>query len=271
MIRYRTKPLSIEVRRWEPVTAISSATLSTVAGMADAGAGVFIDPYREYRRLQNTTETESAGVTVPEAEGSRAPEMAQNISMDPKDSSHAKQVALASAISLAKFLGRTSRGIFMEIPLAATEGMRAIPRLYGDNLHVNAPVQDWRSGMAVGWSGFTHGVYEGFTDIFVHTYRGKKKRGSLGVAEGLSKGLVSLAVKTGSATIGLVAYPNQGIYRSLRSAMHKGSVQQIDEARWAEGWLLNTDRAARVDVEALCSRYDDLLSTRDSALHLWRR
>ncbi|CAG8384820.1 unnamed protein product [Penicillium salamii] len=267
--RHGTKPLSIEVQRWEPVTAISSATLSTVAGMADAGAGVFIDPYREYRRLQ--TNTEATGVSVLEAEGSRTQEMPQNASTDQNDTSHAKQMALASGISLAKFLGRSSRGLFVEIPLAATEGMRAIPRLYGDKLHANAPVQDWRSGMAVGWSGFTHGVYEGFTDIFVHTYRGKKKRGSLGVAEGLSKGLVSLAVKTGSATIGLVAYPNQGIYRSLRSAMHKGSAQQIDEARWAEVWLLDTDRAARVDVEALCSRYDDLLSTRDSALHLWRR
>ncbi|CAG8067607.1 unnamed protein product [Penicillium salamii] len=267
--RYRTKPLSIEVRRWEPVTAISSATISTVAGMADAGAGVFIDPYREYRRLQTTGDT--AGVSATEAEGRSTPEMPQNTNADMKDSSHARQVALASAISLAKFLGRSSRGVFVEIPLAATEGMRAIPRLYGEKLHSNAPVQDWRSGMAVGWSGFTHGVYEGLTDIFVHTYRGKKKRGSLGVAEGLGKGLVSLAVKTGSATIGLVAYPNQGIYRSLRSAMRKGSAQQIDEARWAEVWLLDTERAARVDVEALCSRYDDLLSTRDSALHLWRR
>ncbi|CAG7921989.1 unnamed protein product [Penicillium olsonii] len=267
--RYQTKPLSIEVRRWEPVTAVSSATLSTFAGMADAGAGIFVDPYKEYRRLQATPETngDSSRTESNARETSNAP---QSIGTNSNDSSHGRQIALASALSLAKFLGRSSRGAFVEIPLAATEGMRAIPRLYGDDTRANAPVQDWRSGMAVGWSGFTHGVYEGFTDIFVHTYRGKKKRGALGVAGGLSKGLVSLAVKTGSATVGLVAYPNQGIYRSLRTAMRKGSAQQIDEARWAEVWVLDTDRAARVDVSALCSRYDDLLSTRDSALHLRR-
>lgn len=249
--------------------------------MADAGARIFTDPYREYQRLQRATEItgvssaatgESCDTAARSDAGSSASaaSAATTANAVPSDSRLAKQMALASAISLAKFLARSSRGAFVEIPLAATEGMRAVPRFYGDKVHKNAPVQDWRSGMTVGWSGFTHGLYEGFTDIFVHTYRGKKKRGALGVAGGLSKGLVSLAVKTGSATIGLVAYPNQGIYRSLRTAMHKGAAERIDEARWAEVWLLDTERAARVDVAALCSRYDDLLSTRDSALHLWR-
>lgn len=240
--------------------------------MADAGAGIFTDPYREYQRLQRAAEITGVSSTSTDDSCDTAAysDAVSAASATPSDSRLAKQMALASAISLAKFLARSSRGAFVEIPLAATEGMRAVPRFYGDKVHKNAPVQDWRSGMTVGWSGFTHGLYEGFTDIFVHTYRGKKKRGALGVAGGLSKGLVSLAVKTGSATIGLVAYPNQGIYRSLRTAMHKGAAERIDEARWAEVWLLDTERAARVDVAALCSRYDDILSTRDSALHLWR-
>lgn len=244
--------------------------------MADAGAGIFIDPYKEYQRLQNTTEITGVSLT---ATGSSSKMMASSnavttagaASADSSNSNFAKQMALASAISLTKFLGTSSRGAFVEIPLAATEGMRAIPRFYGEKVRTTAPVQDWRSGMTVAWSGFTHGVYEGFTDIFVQTYRGKKKRGSIGVAQGLSKGLVSLAVKTGSATIGLVAYPNQGIYRSLRSALHKGASEQIDEARWTEARLLDAERAARVDVAAVCSRYDDLLSTRDTALHFWHR
>lgn len=79
--------------------------------MADAGAGVFIDPYREYRRLQ--TNTEATGVSVLEAEGSRTQEMPQNASTDQNNTSHAKQMALASGISLAKFLGRSSRGLFV--------------------------------------------------------------------------------------------------------------------------------------------------------------
>ncbi|KAJ5573899.1 uncharacterized protein N7459_008326 [Penicillium hispanicum] len=265
--RYQTKPWNIEIRRWEPVTAISSASLSTVAGMADAMAGIVIDPYKEYRRLRTgaeTTETLSAA----DADSRMTDQSLHSPGVEPDpNNSYAKQMALASAISLAKFLGRSSRGAFVDLPLAAAEGMRAVPRFYGEKVCTNAPVHDWRSGMVVAWSVFTHGVYEGFTDVVVHTYRGKKKRGSLGVAEGLGKGLASLAFKTGSATIGLVAYPNQGIYRSLRSAMRKRSAKQIDKARWDEVWVLETERATRVDVAGLCSRYDDILSTRDSAVH----
>jgi hypothetical protein len=237
-----------------------------MAGMAHASAGIIIDPYKEYRRLRNTAETFPLG-----GAGPVTTEPLNDLGTDQNDSRYAKQMAIASGISLAKFLGRSSRGAFVDLPLAAAEGMRVVPRFYGENVRVNAPVQDWRSGMTVAWSVFTHGIYEGFTDIFVQTYRGKKKRGSLGVAEGLSKGLVSLAAKTGSATIGLVAYPNQGIYRSLRTAMRKDLAKQIDKARWAEVWILETERGQQVDVVALCSRYDSLLSTRDSAVHLWRR
>lgn len=264
--QYQTKPLSIEIRRWEPVTAVSSASLSTIAGMTDTIAGIVIDPYKEYRRLRATTEmipTDGAApVTI---------EPLNNLETDPNDSNYAKQMAIASAISFTKFLGRSFRGALVDLPLAAAEGMRAVPRLYGEDVRVNAPVHDWRSGMTVGCSVFAHGVYEGFADIFVQTYRGKQKSGSLGVAEGLCKGLVSLAAKTGSATIGLVAYPNQGIYRSLQAAMRKGLAKQIDKARWAETWVLETERGAQVEAVELCSRYDALLSTRDSAAHPSRR
>lgn len=234
--------------------------------MVDATAGIIIDLYKEYRRLRATSEafpTDCAASVIAEP--------LNNLEPDPNETNYAKQMAIASGISLAKFLGRSSRGAFVDLPLAAAEGMRAVPRFYGENVRVNAPVQDWRSGVTVAWSVFTHGIYEGFTDIFVQTYRGKKNRGSLGVAEGLSKGLVSFAAKTGSATIGLVAYPNQGIYRSLRAAMRKGLEKQIDNARWAEVWVLETERGAQVEAVELCSRYDALLSTRDSAAHSWGR
>ncbi|KAJ6006146.1 hypothetical protein N7451_004090 [Penicillium sp. IBT 35674x] len=264
--RYQTKPLSIEIRRWEPVTAISSASISTMAGMADATAGIIIDPYKEYRRLRAIAEripTDGAAPVITEP--------LNNLETNSNDCNYAKQMAIASAISFAKFLGRSSRGALVDLPLAAAEGMRAAPRFYGEDVQVNTPVHDWRSGMTVAWSVFTHGIYEGFTDIFVQTYRGKKKSGSLGVAEGLCKGLFSLAAKTGSATIGLVAYPNQGVYRSLRAAMRKGLAKQIDKARWAEVWVLETGRGAQVEAVELCSRFDALLSTRDSAAHPSRR
>lgn len=237
-----------------------------MAGVADATAGIIIDPYKEYRRLRAITEASPSDSPVPVTN-----EPLNNLAPDTNDLNYAKQMAIASGISLAKFLGRSSRGALVDLPLAAAEGMRAVPRLYGENVRVNAPVQDWRSGMTVAGSVFVHGVYEGLTDIFVQTCRGKKKRGSLGAAEGLSKGLVSLAAKTGSATIGLVAYTNQGVYRSLRAAMRKGLTSQINKARWAEVRVLEMERGTQVNAAELCSRFDALLCTRDSAAYSLRR
>ena len=114
----------------------------------------------------------------------------------------------------------------------------------------------------VGLSTFSHGLYEGFTDIFVYTYAGKKKEGSVGVAKGLMKGLTSLTVKTGAATVGLVAYPNQGIYRSIRARSRKKIARQIMDARWAETECAVNGRCGYVDVAELCSLYDGLLVSR---------
>ncbi|KAJ5546567.1 hypothetical protein N7494_004152 [Penicillium frequentans] len=144
--RYQTKSLSIDIRRWEPVTAIPSASLSTMAGMADATAGIIIDPYKEYRRLRATTE----GSTTDGA----APVAINPLKKDPNGSNYAKQMAIASAISLAKFLGRSSRGVFVDLPLAAAEGMRAVPRFYGGREYGRIP--SYKTG-EVAWH--WHGLY----------------------------------------------------------------------------------------------------------------
>ncbi|KAF7587318.1 UDP-Glycosyltransferase [Aspergillus hancockii] len=243
--RYQTKPFIIDIRRWDPFTAVSSASLSTISGMADATAGILIDPYKEYKRLQSGN-NQDASISKT---SSRTPigTSPTTHAADPNpDSDYAKQMALASAISLGKFLGRSSRGALVDLPLAAVEGMRAVPRLYGEEVWTHAPVRCWRSGAEVAWSTFRHGMYEGITDIFVHTYQGKKKQGALGVAKGLTKGLVGVTVKTGAAMAGLIAYPNQGVYQSLRSAMRKGLPKQIEEASWAEaGWAIPLEEVVR--------------------------
>ncbi|KAF9883640.1 UDP-Glycosyltransferase [Aspergillus nanangensis] len=275
---YQSKPFTISIRRWEPFTAISSASFSAITGMADATTGVFIEPYKEYKRLRSSGRQETSALvssspwTIPEsslvtqAVTSAAPASSSVImpSTESKEPAYAKRMALASATSLGKFLGRSSRGAFVDLPLATVEGLRAVPGLYGEEVSMHAPVLDWRTGVHVGWSTFTHGMYEGFTDIFVHTYQGKKNQGALGVAKGLTKGLASLTLKTGAASIGLVAYPNQGIYRSLRTSIRKGHAKQIDEARWAESvWISSVEGRMQVDVAQICSLYEGLLASRE--------
>jgi hypothetical protein len=266
IFRYQSKPFSIESQRWDPVTAVSLASLSTFSGMANATAGIFIDPYKEYKHLRSSRDSShSSSANVPSTTHLAISTSDLSEETKPNDPEYAKQMALASAISLGKFLGRSSRGMFVDLPLAATEGMLAIPKLYDPHIKAHGPVRGWKSGAVVGWSTFSHGLYEGFTDIFVHTYHGKKKEGSFGVAKGLAKGVTSLTVKTGAATIGLVAYPNQGIYRSLRAHLRTELTRQIVEARWVEAEWVVSRAGVDVDVTVLCSFYDDLLVTRDEA------
>jgi hypothetical protein len=268
IIRYQSKPFTIECQRWDPITAVSLASLSTFSGMVDATAGIFIDPYKEYKHLRSSRNSNpSISAEVPSTT-----HITTHLDVDvdpnhlPNDPEYARQMALASAISLGKFLGRSSRGMFVDLPLAATEGMLAIPKLYDAQTRVHGPVRGWKSGAVVGWSIFSRGLYEGFTDIFVHTYYGKKKEGTFGVAKGLMKGFTSLTVKTGAATIGLAAYPNQGIYRSLRAHLRTELTRRIVEARWAEAeWIVSDRSGVNVDLTVLCALYDDLLVTRDKA------
>lgn len=132
------------------------------------------------------------------------------------------------------------KGIVIDIPLALTEGMRALPQLYGDTSYSHhAPITDWKSGSRVGAKSFTDGIRQGTSDIFSQTFARKKREGARGVAKGLAMGLVSLTAKTSAAAVGLVAYPCQGVYRSLYNATHKTTGGIVEEAKWEEArWMI---------------------------------
>lgn len=224
--------------------------------MADATAGIILDPYREYRRhrIQSQPQDNPSLQSPPDTHIANT-----------NTEAHTKKVALVAAGSIGKLIGRPSRGALVDLPLAAVEGMRAVPRIYGDELAAHSKVTDWKSGGAAAWSTFSHGLYEGITDIFVHTYHGKKGQGAVGVAKGLTKGFVGFTAKTGAATVGLIAYPNQGIYRSLRTAVRTGPAKKIEQARWAEvGYLmLQMGEGLGIDPEGVCEVFDAIMVSRN--------
>jgi hypothetical protein len=72
----------------------------------------------------------------------------------------------------------------------------------------------------------------------IATFARKKQEGAKGVVKGLSMGLVSLTAKTSAAAIGLIAYPCQGLYRSLYTTTHRATRELINEAKQEEAhWL----------------------------------
>ncbi|KAL7626498.1 hypothetical protein AAE478_003270 [Parahypoxylon ruwenzoriense] len=266
----------IENRRWEPFTAVSAASLRTVLGVADATAGIVLKPIEEYRKDQTRNATEFPDENTPNNRHISAvvpsgtamlpllggyTHLSDTEDIDPQANprSHAGTIAAASVGSVAKALARTTRGVVVDIPVAATEGMRAVPHLWGEGVRPHAHVKDWRSGLDVGYRLFYRGLFDAMTGIFVTTFEAKRAQGAVGVAKGLSKGTLGFATKTTAAVTGLVAYPAQGVSRSIRSALKSDARRRIMEARWSEGdWLIENIEVWKRDHSVIIQDFEGI-------------
>lgn len=151
-----------------------------------------------------------------------------------------RQLVYASAKGTGRLLLSPVKGLVVDIPLAAAEGMRALPQLYGDHSYAERkPITDWKSGSIVGAQSFADGIRQGTSDIFSQTFARKKQEGAKGVAKGLAMGVVSLTAKTSAAAIGLIAYPCQGAYRSLYTATHRVTRDLVNEAKQEEAYWVH--------------------------------
>lgn len=100
----------------------------------------------------------------------------------------AAAMASASAKASGKLLTKYVSGAIVDIPLAAAEGFRVLPGLYGDKVHDYGQVKDWKSGTVAGAKSFALGIGEGMTDIFYQPYKGARDNGAKGFATGFLKG-----------------------------------------------------------------------------------
>ncbi|KAI1453537.1 UDP-glucose,sterol transferase [Annulohypoxylon moriforme] len=253
---YQSRPIFIDPERWGPATAISAALLATFAQTANATAGVFTKPYEKYREINKALD---------ELEEDRFDEIAidrtairSKLESSEGTRSTTKALASASACSAGKALMTWSRGIFVDVPVAAAEGLRALPRAY-DDVKPHDHVKGFKSGLSVAGEVFAQSVSGAVSDIVVFTYKGKKKEGPKGVAKGLAKGLFSIPTKTGAATIGLVAYPLQGLARSIHSATRTTTKKAIEEAKRAEGeWLRQRDGDGTMNFDYVVADFETL-------------
>lgn len=166
---------------------------------------------------------------------------------------------------------------YLDVPLAVTEGLREAPKLYGEKVEARAPITDWKSGALVGGKNFVTGIGGGFADLFYQPYKGGRDGGAAGAALGVGKGVMNMATKTASgmcstmfsracqlrmltfgdiATLGIVTYPGQGIYQSIRTAVKSKTRQNIAAARQVEGEYLA--RNIQVDIHQVLQRFDEL-------------
>ncbi|KAJ7176591.1 UDP-glucose,sterol transferase [Mycena filopes] len=260
---HQTNRILLENRRWDPFTGTSSAMIGTATDIVDAAADILVRPVQEYRRGPTPTPPDANDTSE------KGHEFVQGSSRTRDGIRTAGAMAAASGKSVGQVVTAFTRGLIVDIPLAATEGLRAVPKLYGEPVKDYGRVKDWRSGGKVAGKTFWHGMSEGIGGLVMDPYRGARDGGAVGMAKGFGKGTVGFGTKTGSALLGLVAYPGQGIYKSIRLATNAKTVKQIAAARHTEGkWLAENmkklERQKIISAYAGAAGYERLIHTSPS-------
>jgi hypothetical protein len=205
---YDTQKTVIINPRWDPVTSTSSAYISLVHDITTSSTGMIHSPISELRR--SNAEGASGGQT-------------------------AGRMATASVKEFGRLNKAVFKGLGVDIPYACTEGFRAVPKLYGEEVKDYGDVKDWSSGFQVAGKNFAYGIYDGVTDLWTKPYQEGKSDGALGVAKGFGLGLLGFGSKVTSASLGLVAYPGQGICKSIRHAAKSQTRKNIKVLKTKEG------------------------------------
>lgn len=121
----------------------------------------------------------------------------------------------ATAKGVGNFMGAYYKGMMVDIPLATTEGLRAIPRLYGEEVEEHV-VRDWKSGLAAGGKNFASGMGGGLSGFLTGPYKGAAKDGPLGVAKGFAKGVIGVSTKAPSGKLRPTQYACMHEYNVTR-------------------------------------------------------
>jgi hypothetical protein len=164
-----------------------------------------------------------------------------------------------------QFMGSYTRGVIVDIPHAAAEGFRQVPRLYGEQPKDYGAVQDWKSGATVGGKNFVDGMMEGFSGLVTQPIKGGKEGGALGVVKGLAKGTAGFMTKVPSAGLGLVAYPFQGIVKSIESSVRSKTRKAIITARLRDGYELSRrEEVSQEERQFVLQKFRSLLRSTDT-------
>ncbi|KAI1451287.1 glycosyltransferase family 1 protein [Annulohypoxylon moriforme] len=237
-----TRRISIETRRWDPITGTISAAFGVSRDIMKATADIVVKPAKVYRDMSKSTSSEpSIEQTSNRTVGS--PTETEVHATQAKKRKARDCVSMTTSISAASMSGvggalKSYGNGIVSIPYAFTEGFRNIPRLYGEEVRDLGPIDDWKSGTAAGAKVVVYGIVDGISDVFVLPYKGAQQEGVIGGIKGFGKGCVGLSTKAFSATIGMAAYPLQGIYKSILASVKPNTRRSIAIALHAEGSYL---------------------------------
>ncbi|OTB04466.1 glycosyltransferase family 1 protein [Hypoxylon sp. CI-4A] len=268
------KPIIIENIRWDPVTSAIASAFTFYADVLNSAAGIVIKPAKAIRASAQLKASSSAQhgpkdnfplltlasssatkTTTEESTAGNASELTTANETLPAHHENSLglggEVAMGVASGLGGLIGNVSKGIFLDVPLALTEGMRNAPKLYGGTVQNHGPVTGWKSGLMVSGKSLTYGIGEGLQGLVMDPVTGARKNGVWGGVKGFGKGLAGLGTKVGAGVLGVAAYPGLGIYKSVRRATHGKTRGRIVAARREEAdydFACSSDEALRMQT-----------------------
>ncbi|KAH6612397.1 UDP-glucose,sterol transferase [Boeremia exigua] len=237
--RLEVKPIRIEASRYDPLSAAISAAVTMSKVLLYDTMDIVRKPVQAYQqsrsgddavvsaRSHNVDPSSAQQWSAHDSTGSSEPSATEKR----EQRSCIGPVAYKSVSSVGRLAGHVTRATYVDMPLAITEGLRSVPLLYGGHVRDYGYVTDWKSGFAKAGKHLAFGIADGLSDLCMEPVRGGRKEGTLGVIKGVGKGLLSVTTKASSAALGIVAYPGQGIYRSVRKANHSATGDSVAQAR----------------------------------------
>ncbi|EGY14047.1 hypothetical protein VD0002_g1265 [Verticillium dahliae] len=263
LTRYEPRPIDIQRRRWDPVTAVTSSAIKMYAGMATSAADIVVKPVQAFTSDRPGSKRSSrqssphpaddpygrpAGLDVPtsNAEGKKP------------ERSRAVAALAGSAGGVGGFFKSFTKGIYLDMPHALEEGMRVAPRLYGGEVYDPGAVTDWKSGGIAAGRNFSHGIVEGIGGLVMSPVRGAKKEGAVGAAKGVGIGVLNLGTKMSSGALGLLTFTSQGAYKSVRASMRRDTRRTIKQARQTEGEAIMREGKQVPDAGAVLRAFERL-------------
>ncbi|PYI11514.1 UDP-Glycosyltransferase/glycogen phosphorylase [Aspergillus sclerotiicarbonarius CBS 121057] len=283
---HNINPIHIETRRWDPLTGILSASTSTGSEMLKSTAEMIYNPYKEYARGRSQKSPrahtkQDLSPVYPASSSSHSSRHNPEAKSQPLDldttmtraNSDCSRSSLltagnmvgASLKGFGKFTGAYFKGVVVDLPHAAAEGFRQVPRLYGEEPKDYGTVRDWKTGATMGGRNFVDGMTDGFKGFFTEPVKGAREDGALGAVKGFAKGTIGLATKVPSAGIGLVAYPFHGIAKTIETAVRSKTRKAIVNARLREGYEVTRQLGLSEDEQQdLLQRFQLLTHRLDS-------
>jgi hypothetical protein len=168
-----------------------------------ASSDVVIRPYKEFSRARQQNEPELVVVESTRGQASGEMRPSEGISrsagsQQDEDWKVAGNAVGGSAKSVGRIIAYYYKGVLVDIPGAVNEGLRAVPRLYGEDVKSYDNIKDFKSGVAAASDNFSHGFSHGLTDIFRQPYEGSQKDGIRGAIKGFVKGPIGMGTKAAS-------------------------------------------------------------------------